>query len=1292
MIVFLAAWLLPARTAAQALQLSLEDHTICAGGHEAVMTPEVSGGLPPYTFAWTPADGLSCVNCQFPGASPDTTTTYQLTVVDAAGNTATASSTVTVVPVLSLSLSSESDTVCAAAFVVINAALADGFDACTYKWQIATSATGPWQDMAAAWNDAFLYPATQGWAIGATTYYRCIATCALAPCLVVTSDPIALTVAALPAASLSPARAFVCQYEPLTLTAALSGGAGSCDLQWLSSANPDGPWTPVAGADGPMFEAPTDVLGSVYYTVQYGCAGFNCGAAVQGLPAKVTTILPPGIAITSAADTAVCVGATPALNAQTTGGDADCTLQWQRASSPDGPWADVPDAHTPNWAPPTQSPGLSFYRASYYCAADTLADDDVFRLRIGNVYNAGPGQPACMEVTVQQFTNVYNLSFSISFDTALLELAAIGHFGLPGLSMANFGAPLPNPGMGSYNAHTLTMSWSDPDFSGETLPDGAVLFTLCFTPRSAAVAGSSPVAFTQAIMPLIAQMHVFPKPAREFLSGTVYFGTSCFGAISGVVAVDVQPDPAVDLLPSLQTVCTGGQALLTASYSGGAGSCALHWFSAPAPDGPWTLIPGATATVYAPPVAELGVRYYSVIFDCTGGDCNEGLSNIAEVRVQEQIIGDEIVATLSACNTWQLSAPLPPTYFGPVQLLWTLPDGSQSTGFQLQAGLSGLYQLSVDIPGTQCQAVLSRFIDVEAASCAVVSGSVIYDTDNNCSPDAGEAGLANWMVRAIGAEGTFYSLADGAGQYSFSLPLGEYTVSALPPSASWAPCADAYAVILSEAGEQQLLDLPVQYAALCPELDVQLSAPLLRRCFASPYYIQVCNQGTETIPATEVTLSLDALLTYENAQYPPDDVDGQLITWTLDTLAPGQCRQFWVNVTVSCEAALGQAHCSTVTATPDLLCTPASASWSGASLVVSGECAGNAAVFRVRNAGLGALSAPANCIVIEDVVMLMQQPPAIDELNVGEERVFEFPANGATWFFSVEQAPGHPFSNRVTAAIEGCGLNQAGAFSTGLVNQLPLQPATPAAHTFCLPNVGAYDPNDKQAIPVGLGPDHFIAAGDRLQYKIRFQNTGTDTAFTVVVRDTLSPWLDPASLRPGPSSHNYRLSIEGERTLVFAFNNILLPDSTTNLAASQGFADFFIRVADMAPPGARIENSAAIYFDFNEPVITNTVFHTIHPGIFTGVSRPPQETSSDWRLMPNPVPAAAEAVWLISERAGEGAKTARLFDALGRSVGQVSFTGSACSLPVSGLRPGWYAIWIQDANGRSLGSARLVAH
>jgi uncharacterized repeat protein (TIGR01451 family) len=49
---------------------------------------------------------------------------------------------------------------------------------------------------------------------------------------------------------------------------------------------------------------------------------------------------------------------------------------------------------------------------------------------------------------------------------------------------------------------------------------------------------------------------------------------------------------------------------------------------------------------------------------------------------------------------------------------------------------------------------------------------------------------------------------------------------------------------------------------------------------------------------------------------------------------------------------------------------------------------------------------------------------------------------------------------------------------------------------------GSFDPNDKLVNKATL-PTTYNANKDRLLYTIRFQNTGTDTAFTVIVRDAV---------------------------------------------------------------------------------------------------------------------------------------------------------------------------------------------
>ncbi|NQZ69151.1 MAG: SprB repeat-containing protein, partial [Lentisphaeria bacterium] len=105
--------------------------------------------------------------------------------------------------------------------------------------------------------------------------------------------------------------------------------------------------------------------------------------------------------------------------------------------------------------------------------------------------------------------------------------------------------------------------------------------------------------------------------------------------------------------------------------------------------------------------------------------------------------------------------------------------------------------------------------------------------------------------------------------------------------------------------------------------------------------------------------------------------------------------------------------------------------------------------------------------------------------------------------------------------------------------------------------VGSYDPNDKQVTPTGVGPTGDILLSDtQLNYKIRFQNSGTFLATNVVVVDTLSANLDVTSLRDVVASHPFVYSVDGQGVLTFTFNNIMLPDSNTDEPGSHGMIQF----------------------------------------------------------------------------------------------------------------------------------------
>ena len=143
--------------------------------------------------------------------------------------------------------------------------------------------------------------------------------------------------------------------------------------------------------------------------------------------------------------------------------------------------------------------------------------------------------------------------------------------------------------------------------------------------------------------------------------------------------------------------------------------------------------------------------------------------------------------------------------------------------------------------------------------------------------------------------------------------------------------------------------------------------------------------------------------------------------------------------------------------------------------------------------------------------------------------------------------------------------------------------------------VCAYDPNDKMAEEPGIGlPGHIEMGVTSIDYTVRFQNTGNDTAMVVVIRDQLDSQLDWNSFQPLAFSDPVEIYIDENGLATFTFDNIMLPDSNVNEIASHGFAKYRIKLISGLPAGTVIQNSAEIYFDLNPPVLTNSKYHTLY--------------------------------------------------------------------------------------------------
>ncbi|MBX7243374.1 MAG: T9SS type A sorting domain-containing protein [Bacteroidia bacterium] len=177
-------------------------------------------------------------------------------------------------------------------------------------------------------------------------------------------------------------------------------------------------------------------------------------------------------------------------------------------------------------------------------------------------------------------------------------------------------------------------------------------------------------------------------------------------------------------------------------------------------------------------------------------------------------------------------------------------------------------------------------------------------------------------------------------------------------------------------------------------------------------------------------------------------------------------------------------------------------------------------------------------------------------------------------------------------------------------------------HTFTDSTTCSWDPNDKTSFPQGQYQGNVSLIKDELQYLIRFQNTGNDVAYNILITDTLSPDFDLSSFRIIGLSHSTFTELNPQNRVVsFRMNNINLPDSTHNEPESHGYISFAIKAKADIPDSAMITNQAAIYFDFNPPVITNITTNYLVDSLDSGIISH-QEASSPKdlpiKVYPNP--------------------------------------------------------------------------
>lgn len=582
----------------------------------------------------------------------------------------------------------------------------------------------------------------------------------------------------------------------------------------------------------------------------------------------------------------------------------------------------------------------------------------------------------------------------------------------------------------------------------------------------------------------------------------------------------------------------------------------------------------------------------------------------------------------------------------------------------------------------------------------LIQGIAYSDTSGDCNVQPDETLLGNWLVQI--EPDNLFTTTGFNGEYELKADSGNHWVSISPPALLWADLwstncpsnPDSHYVSFTGVVNPDTAD-GIDFAMVpdvyCPLMYVDITTPVVRRCASATYTVSYNNFGTIAADSVYIDVTFDSTLTYQASSFPsPPTIIGNIYRFYIGTVQFGASGSFNIITNVACDSLNpGRTHCAVAHIYPDSLCTPPDPAWSGASLGVEGECILQDSIkFTITNNGTAAMLGNSGVWVVEDDILFYQ---GTVNLGAGQDTSFSFLAKGATWACIVDQVPNHPGQSLPRAIVEGCGTNTQGLISTGFASQFGEDDLDHFISIDCRPDIFAYDPNDKQGTPTGVGNQHRIFATDEMEYTIRFQNTGNDTAFRVVLRDEIPTHLDLSTFIQGPSSHPFNFQIINGRTLEWTYDPIQLPDSNTNFDASQGFVKFSIRQVPNNPIGTRIENEAAIYFDFNAPVITNTTWHTIGEDFEITVDLDEAEPLAPHaiQLLVYPNPFSDQVTFELEDYHPQSLRL-EVFDLQGRLIRSLELgKASKFNLYSEGLGEGMYPFRLTDA-GHLLQTGKLI--
>lgn len=577
-----------------------------------------------------------------------------------------------------------------------------------------------------------------------------------------------------------------------------------------------------------------------------------------------------------------------------------------------------------------------------------------------------------------------------------------------------------------------------------------------------------------------------------------------------------------------------------------------------------------------------------------GTSSAEGLNNITEINGKYYLIGssggnkefDKSENIKGSTDAWIICLD------SSANKIWDMSlgdSGKQYFGFELTSMNNKLYILGRNSNNSMTELFLAKY--EHGKEYKKITGSVFADYDNNCYRyNLTENNMKNKIL--YNRMDSTYTITDN-NEFAFYTIKDSAIIDLINIDTIYKPNCDikSIQVNLSNTSQVNNVNFPIIAKVRGHCLDItSFSNSILRAGRWSSYRLEYVNNGFDTAYNASIEIVIDTSIVDSIKSSTTYTFVSNKLTFQLGTLRGFEDRIITYQLKLKTSAILGTSVCHKALIKPycQLYTHP---KYDSTKITAKTKCISKDKIeLEVKNESTFDQKEISDIYTYKDDSLANT---ATVKLKANESKTYTYYLDSNTVFSTkLVLNNGDPVQPIILLHDDICALSAAFKTKNSVMN-FHREHDSKEYEEDCDIVRGSYDPNIKSVNPAGITSERYTNTGTELIYRIDFQNTGNDTAFKVVITDSLSEFLNIATFLPGTSSHPYQVEFD-KRKVKFIFDPVALVDSTTNEPESHGYVTFKIKHNSNIKPKSKIENEASIYFDFNPPIITNKVLNTIY--------------------------------------------------------------------------------------------------